>query len=644
MFENLAENIQSKIKSFQVPPEVKAVFENFLSQMGASTKKTVTISFSSNLGLELVEIDNVAGIVTKYANKPLEYDSSNRKIYNYNEFAKDLTEFFEEFDISPTSNVVLSLQNIYFGLIEVPGILQEDMIKNVILSEVEQSYIFKSNEPLVTWDSLTKDRRDKTKPNSLVYAAIQKDVVDGIIEACQNIGCKFISIEDSHVSILRGLSYLGLIENQLKDGVIWQLMIIAQNSYSILTMNGTTPIDYFEEPLAMKSFQDDEIYNAISSSSSEILNREDSTSLILVSETDLVSAELLSNQINSHQMIQFIDCNKYSQNALMQTSLDILPEIAEQITLSAIGTAAYAYNNFPIKLNFIRETVAEREVSDFAVGNLKVNLGNLEISLTKSSVRKLALILGSIMLIPLLLVYLIIGQWILPKELDKSNSLAANIEAINRQISDLSETNKQAYFDIDTMIDKIIKQNKKTLFQYSALGEIVPKNLWITHMEDSDAGFLMIGVATSTHVIYDFYKNLKLVGDNNSLTLSKLSFTDEPLDNFVSLAQIPESLYKFEITSAPEMGKNNLVRSVFNLGEEKAEEIVSNPKSRVTVSVPPAGNSIEEVEKDADSAKKTDSTKKTDTTKNADTKQKANSTTTSDGEKLPPNLKKIEKF
>ena len=45
------------------------------------------------------------------------------------------------------------------------------------------------------------------------------------------------------------------------------LMIIMQNSYAILSMVGKRPVDYFEEPLALKSFQDEEIYNAIKSQS-----------------------------------------------------------------------------------------------------------------------------------------------------------------------------------------------------------------------------------------------------------------------------------------------------------------------------------------------------------------------------------------
>ena len=95
----------------------------------------------------------------------------------------------------------------------------------------------------------------------------------------------------------------------------------------------------------------------------------------------------------------------------------------------------------------IKETVEERENIDDQIGNIKVNLGNIELNITRSTIRRLAVIFASILLVPLFLVFIIVGQFVLPTEQDKANSLATNIESINKQIKELTEAGQQTHFD-----------------------------------------------------------------------------------------------------------------------------------------------------------------------------------------------------
>ena len=635
MFEDLTENIKNSIVGFKLPPELRQKFEEFLSNMGASTRKTVAVSFSQNVGVEMIEIDNIAGVTTKYAVKKIEYDPVNRRMDSYSDFADALTQLFEEFEISTNSNVILSLPNIYFGLIEVPGILHGDAVRNVILSDVEQSYIFKSNDPIISWCSLTKGKKDKNKPNPIVYSAIQKEVIDGILEACQNVGCRFLTIENSHLSILRGLSFLDLMRDQVKENLIWQMLLVEANNFSIMTMQGTTPIKYFEEPLAMKSFQEDEIYNVIASSSTEILNDDKikSTSLMVISETDFVSAEVLKNTLEVNQPIDFLECNKYSQLTLYPISYEIPPEMAEQIKISAIGAAAFLFHKFPISLNYIKETVEERNNIDDQIGNIKVNLGNLELNVTKDTIRRLSLILAGVMLLPLFLIYTILGQWLLPQEQQKSNELAANIEAINKQVNDLTQTNQQAHFDINTIAKKNVEQNKKLLFKYSALEEVIPKDLWVTYSEENNSGFIVSGVASSTSAVHEFYKNLKAIDKQSTLILRKLEYASGSLDTYASpTVAAANTKYNFEIVSSKDMFKTNGVKSSFSLTrleEDIPAEGTVSPSGRLTVSAPPQSREIS-YEEGADMAKQLG-------------QQAAQQIGGGQGN-LPPNLKKIEKF
>lgn len=601
MFEEQIEDLKARIRTFQLPPELRQKFEGFLSKMGASTRKTVAVSFSQNLGLEMIEVDNIAGRITKYATKPLNYDAINRRMESYTEFAKGLNELFEEFDISSSSNVILSLPNLLFGLMDVPKILHGDTVKNVILSEVEQSYIFKSNEPIVSWHNLSRGKKKrKDKPNNILYTAIQKDVIENILEACQVVGCRFLTIETSHLSTLRGLAFLGLIADQVKEDSVWQLLIVDANVFSIITMQGQIPIKYYEEPLALKSFEEDEIYKAIASSANEVLNNEKIKykDVLILSQTDFINAEALKAELDvgSHP-VDILNSNKYSQMALYPVGYDVPEDMAEQISLTSIGAAAFLFYNYPIYLNYIKETVEERENIDDQIGNIKINLGNIELNITRNTIRRLSVIFAAIMLVPLFLIYIIIGQLFLPNEQSKAENLAASIESINRQIKELTESGQQTHFDINTAAKKSVEKNKDLLFKYSLLGEVIPKDIWINHTEDYTDHFFVSGVSVSIQKIYEFYKNLKTVSNNQSLTLNKLEVSNESLESYItSFGKIPRTLYKFEIASGKDIEQSENVKHSFNITalDPKAlsEEPVTNNK--VTVSgEPPAKASAE---------------------------------------------------
>ncbi len=120
-------------------------------------------------------------------------------------------------------------------------------------------------------------------------------------------------------------------------------MIIGQNSYSIISMFEKKIMEYYEEPLALKSFVDDEIYNAIISSAQLTLSGLPANHLLIISETDLVSAEVLSMKISVEGSVKFLECNKFSQGELLPVNLNILPSLALQITPEAVGAAVYPF-------------------------------------------------------------------------------------------------------------------------------------------------------------------------------------------------------------------------------------------------------------------------------------------------------------
>ena len=125
-----------------------------------------------------------------------------------------------------------------------------------------RSDIFRRLEPVVAWtDVNTGSNGGDTR--KILYAAMQKPVIENIAAALGALGSTLTSVEISVVSYLRALDYIGYTSAQMKDNITWNLMIVSSTGYSLVSMVGKTIVDYYEEPLAIKTFEGDDIYNAI---------------------------------------------------------------------------------------------------------------------------------------------------------------------------------------------------------------------------------------------------------------------------------------------------------------------------------------------------------------------------------------------
>lgn len=529
------------------------MLEDLLSKLGASTKITVGVSVSPNVGLEMVEIDRFAGTISKYGNRPLDYNHSSREIADYDQFQSALAELFDELEISTKSNIILCLPNVHFGLISLPVLLTDDAVSNAIISDVEQSYIFKRQEPAISWTEIFSVNETETR--TLVYSAVQQSAINEILQICATIGCTVAAIETSYASLLRALSYTDITKEQMREGMTWNLLIIGQNSYSILSMLDKRIMEYYEEPLALKSFIDDEIYNAIMTSAMLTLAGLPANSMLIVSETDLVSAEILTMKMANETKIDFLECNKFAQNEIIPVDLKILPDLACQITPEVIGAVTYPFFEFPIKLNHSTEVdVSLGEISEFAP---KINIGNLEIELTPAFVKKTTIILACAVLIPLLIIFIGLGSFFIPQEQSKLDNLNTKKQQLNDEIAKYQKIEKTDTFDLAGTIEKIIAQNKTKLGYYESMGISIPKNLWITYYMTNEAGKVDIkGKAGNVQNVYIFYKGIKELINNSDIRLYKLEMSSESLDDIIANSSSSPKNYEFEITNMSETELN----------------------------------------------------------------------------------------
>ncbi len=520
---------------------------SILSQLGVGSKDTVYLSVTPGVGLELIQLDVANKTVKNYAFRPLEYNESLRELSDIEAFKNAVTELFSELKINIKSNVVLNLPMVLFGSKELPLLLADDAVSEALTSEVEQSYIFKRYEPVISWaDANNSQSGDMRK---LFYSAIQKNVVDDLKSALTELGANLVGIEMSLTSILKALAFSGLAQEQMKDNVSWNLMLIKQSGYSICSMIGKSIVDYYEEPLAIKSFEGEEIYNAINASAQITLMSYPANYLYIVSETDLVSAELLSKRLQADGIINFWENNSFKKQDALPVSLEVLEETARKISLEAIGIAVGSAVNMPIKFNFITGSSGEGVIDD-PNEPVHIVLGSSEFDISPNAARNIAALCAVVLVVPALAAFLVVPMISKQKQaqLDDINSKLQQTDAEIKRLQE--EQNKQNDFDVNAEIKKVTGNNRSKLMAYTALGESVPKKLWVTYFVAKDDGkFDIKGNSSNVEDIYLFYRNMKDSLISTKLRLHKLEMKTESVDEAVTIDPNAPADYEFEITN-----------------------------------------------------------------------------------------------
>ena len=520
---------------------------SIFSQLGVGSKDTVYLSVTPGIGLELIQLDIQSRTVKNYAYRPLEYNEALRELSDIEGFKNAVTELFNELKVPLKSSVVLNLPMVLFGSKELPLLLADDAVTEALTSEVEQSYIFKRYEPVISWtDSSNSQSGDLRK---LFYSAIQKNVIDDIKNALNELGITLAGIETSLTSILKALAFTGLAAEQMKDNVSWNLMLISQNGYSICSMIGKNIVDYYEEPLAIKSFEGDEIYNAINASAQITLMSYPANYLYVISETDMVSAELLSKRLQADGIINFWENNTFKKQDALPVSLEVLEETAHKISLEAIGVAVGNNVNMPIKFNFMSGSSSEG-LSDDPNEPVHVVLGSSEFDISPNAARNIAVAFAIVILIPAIIAFLVVPMIANKKQalLDDVNSRLQQTDAEIKRLQE--EQNKQNDFDVNAEIKKVLTDNRAKLMAYTALGEAVPKNLWVTYFVAKDDGkFDIKGDSSNVEDIYLFFRNMKDSLISTKLRLHKLEMKSDSVDDAVTIDPNQPTDYEFEVTN-----------------------------------------------------------------------------------------------
>ena len=508
--------------------------ENFLAKLKPDTKINIGVSVSPNVGIEMMVVDASQHKIMKYAHRSLAYNSSTREIEDYNEFKIALKDLFNELRIQPqNANVVLNLPNVAFGHTFLPTVLDDEGVNGALTSKVEEGYLFKKNTPIVSWVEVKEN--NSSEKRYILYSAIQEDVVDAVKQIFDELGATLIAIENTYSSLMKTLEYTELTKDFALSSGSWNILLVTQNSYVVFSMLGYSVIEYFEEPLAIKSFNNDEVYVAISQAASAVLEKFPTDKLLIISESNDVSAEILAIQLKQPGDVIFLECNQYSKQPIMDVDLNVLPHYIKAITPEAIGAAIYRNREFGIKLNFLAKT-------DYHAPD---TINVMGFDLTKEQLTTYTAIIGAVILGICYLCSMAVGSYGAQLE-EKKAALEKEATEQQAQLAELKQNSGK--IDIYAAAKSIDSSMINKIKYYDSIGADIPSKVWLTFFyADTNGAYGIKGQTTSVDEVYLFFRNLKSRVPDSDLILSTLSVDDN--GGMIDIEKTENAMYTFELTN-----------------------------------------------------------------------------------------------
>ncbi len=553
-------------------------FLDSLLPKGNGHKEVVGIAITPSLGLEVAVIDKSTHTVKNYGRKKIDYDISRREISDIGMLKNTLGELLNQMDVINSSPQLayLVLPNVYFDFLEVPNETSQEEIKTAILSEAEEFFIFKREEPVSGFCEVTNPNSIERK--KIVYSSFQKEQVESIKAAIEDCGLTLIGVETNYTATLRGLFTAGLVDDVILENSQWTAMLINTNSFVMFKMEGKELIGHLEVPLAVRAYSIEESYDAIISNASQILEDYQSTKLYIISQVDEISADIIKRKMRFNNEMVAIECNKYASGTqLMEVKAATDFNEANSMTPAVIG-ATNLSSDFGLILNVLTDNIA----ASLGVYLTTEILGQ-KVDITRAVVMQLGFVLIIIMAVVFGGIYFGVSA-INAGYKSTIESTQNEIKTIEAQIEEASKDGDKEEVNINIEIDKIAEANVSAINFYDSIATDIPRNIWLTAYYNKNGTQIAIrGIAENIVDVYEYYKNLKIVSPESDIKLSELKvFTNdapkkegeeekEGTKKLASNLLIDETdrLYSFEIS--------NTQINEESASEKDETEIISRP-------------------------------------------------------------------
>ncbi len=487
---------------------------NLLEQLGFKKRTHVGISLSQNNFVELVCIDKVTKSVVKYVSGNVKYNNAIKEIMDYEEFTEVIENLFSEAGLNPSEcSVTLNLPNVHFGLTQFEATYEAPYIIENLQMEIEDLYIFKRNEPSISYSALAYSA--KRNQQIIAYSAMQTNVIGRIIEIFDALQIDLVRIDNSYSALIKAIQYTDRFSKYFENEEKTLVVLLTQSSCNTFSFSGRKLTDYTEEPIAVRSLSIEEVYSTVLKTTTTAISKDSPANLIIISETDEVNAELLASRID------FAGQNDYINKSLNQSDsfiditgspTDIDSNMISYLTIEAVGAAVGDYDDFETNINFVPQSRINANL---------IEIGGYEVDLYR--------FITILLLISAVLAFLIASciNFLLSSSIDnlQTNKLASenDINAFQQRIKqDKTKTTKNIF----PILKETIDNNASVVNAYIQLATEIPDNVYIKKFVTTpNGGIGILGEAKSSDLVETFVTKLR--EKNSDLMVSKVSLNSE---------------------------------------------------------------------------------------------------------------------
>jgi hypothetical protein len=391
----------------------------------------------------------------------------------------------------------------------------------------------------------------------------------------QKLGLSLMAVDSSYTALVRGLVLSEISQEEVKEDKPWCVLIITPNSFVVISILGNKIIEITEDPLAVRSFNPEDIYPNIASYSMESIVNKNPDHLVFISESDDVSAEVLSTYFDLTCRVSFIEENKFRKESLFPQAIDTSVGFASFASIVSIGSSCWGQANFPINFNLLEE-----DLTQFATG-FKFNIRGVPIAVNLKLIEYILIGLGVLSFIALTATYFICSSINVGLANTYKEYYAQSVKLQQEVENQNSSTKAIVKIDAVEIENSVYDTNKKILESYAAISQEIPEKLWVEYLEVHDNLTTNIkGKAYSVEDIINYYQNLNKIAKfkNFKISFIKVVGQDTPAVDRVTI--VPNSSPEMELPALPNLP---------NLSAEKYYLFQFGSSDAPPVSTPAAG-------------------------------------------------------
>ena len=508
-----------------------------------SKSSTVAINVSSRSLLEVLEF-NKDGLIINYASVPIQYNAFTKELENVSDFESAIKRAFSEINVGLTSRVYVSLPTFIIDHETLPDIEEEEAIKTMLVSSVEKNYIFKKYDPAISFYRLPEE--EATSGNvKICYTALRADEYSKMKGVFEDLGLKVIAIDSSFSSLINGV----IVSQKVNPSLIaandsWNIINITSNSFSIFSMKGKNLVGVYEEPLAVKSFTEEEVYQVITNSLDLVLGNYPAKQVVVVSQSDDVSAEYLASVINVDYPKTYIEDNKFRRQ-IVEYGLNITQSNKVRISLEAIGIANWVFNQDGFKFDFLDAPLAV----DTTVESIFVPIGGRDIELTPELIKKIVISFAIVLALIIGLIFVSLVSLYNAKEKEQIE-LVSKIQKIENELNLQPQATGMSQAEF---LQKSYTNNLNYKKSYAAIAREIPDMLWIEEFQMAeDSKLYLAGRSYRMDDVLNYYDSLNKLGKFPNLKISVLKISNTPISELLlnnNSDMVEETTYEFALGS-----------------------------------------------------------------------------------------------